>query len=138
MLLAETAAIARKLSGTRSVAIVRMPRLVVGSFQRCSVYKPIPKRIAVTVVKIKNLSTGISEICAQRLTTSAVEQPMISRPPMISPQRMLLSSMNALSTSENDLRGGRGGAGGGSKRGGWTRGGSVRGGSSSLINEGTD
>src|SRR6185503_11875719 len=78
----------------------------------------MPKRIAVTVVKIKNLSTGICEICAQRLTTRAVEQPIINRPPMISPQRMLLSSMKALSTSEKDLRGGRGGAGGGSTRGG--------------------
>jgi len=29
----ETAAIARKFSGTRRVAIVRIPRLVVGSFQ---------------------------------------------------------------------------------------------------------
>src|SRR4030095_1957159 len=114
VLLAETAAIARKFRGTSSVAIVRMPRLVVGSFQRCSLYKPIPKKIAVTVVKIKNLSTGICEICAQRLTTSAVEHPMISRPPMISPQRILLSSMKELSTSEKDLRGWRGGAGGGS------------------------
>src|ERR1044072_2224180 len=78
----------------------------------------MPKRIAVTVVKIKNLSTGISEICAQRLTTSAVEQPMISRPPMISPQRMLLSSMKELSTSEKVRRGGRGGGGGVSTRGG--------------------
>src|ERR1043165_7441320 len=79
----------------------------------------MPKRIAVTVVKIKNLSTGICEICAQRLTTSAVEQPIINKPPIISPQRMLLSSMKALSTSEKDLRGGRGGAvGGGSTRGG--------------------
>src|ERR1700752_490287 len=68
----------------------------------------MPKRIAVTVVKIKNLSTGISEICAQRLTTRAVEQPIINKPPMISPQRMLLSSMKELSTSEKDLRGGRG------------------------------
>src|ERR1044071_6794950 len=73
----------------------------------------MPKRIAVTVVKIKNFSTGICEICAQRLTTSAVEQPIINRPPIISPQRMLLSSMKELSTSEKDLRGGRGGAGGG-------------------------
>src|SRR5689334_25373104 len=72
----------------------------------------MPKRTAVTVVKIKNFRTGISEICAQRLTTSAVEQPMISRPPMISPQRMLLCSMNELSTSLKGLRGGRGGFGG--------------------------
>src|SRR5262245_62958229 len=77
----------------------------------------MPKRIAVTVVKIKNFSTGIAEICAHRLTTSAVEQPMISRPPTISPQRMLLCSMKELSTSENGLRGG-GGGGGGSTRGG--------------------
>src|SRR6266850_2499667 len=34
---------------------------------------------------------------------------MISRPPMISPQRILLSSMKALSTSVNDRRGARGG-----------------------------
>lgn len=34
------------------------------------------------------------------LTTSAVEQPMMRKPPMISPQRMLLSSMKELSTSE--------------------------------------
>src|SRR5205085_5798692 len=69
----------------------------------------MPKRIAVTVVKIKNFSTGICEICAHKLTTRAVEQPMISRPPMISPQRMLLSSMNEVSTSEKDRRGVRGG-----------------------------
>src|ERR1044072_4046262 len=69
----------------------------------------MPKSTAVTVVKIRNLRTGICEICAQRLTTRAVEQPMMSRPPMISPQRMLLSSMNELSTSENGLRGGGGG-----------------------------
>src|SRR5678816_2506310 len=87
----------------------------------------MPKRIAVTVVKIKNFSTGIAEICAHRLTTSAVEQPMISRPPIISPQRMLLSSMKALSTSEKDLRGGRVGAGGVSTRGD----------SSLLTNDGT-
>src|SRR6185369_15863581 len=76
------------------------------------VYNPMPNRIAVTVVKIKNFSTGISDICAHKLTTSAVEQPMISKPPMISPQRMLLSSMNELSTSENGRRA-RGGGGGG-------------------------
>src|SRR5918999_1012260 len=73
----------------------------------------MPKRIAVTVVKIKNFSTGIAEICAHKLTTSAVEQPMISKPPTISPQRMLLCSMKELSTSENDLRGSGGGGGGG-------------------------
>src|SRR5262245_2268412 len=81
------------------------------------------KRTAVTVVKIRNLNTGISEICAHRLTTSADEQPMISKSPAVSPQRMLLSSMKELSTSENGLRGG--GGGGGSTRGG---GGSTRGG----------
>src|ERR1041385_8714729 len=69
----------------------------------------MPNNTAVTVVKIKNFSTGICEICAHKLTTSAVEQPMMSRPPMISPQRMLLSSMNELSISENDRRGARGG-----------------------------
>ena len=63
----------------------------------------MPKSTAVTVVKIKNLRTGIWEICAQRLTTSAVEQPIMSRPPMISPQRMLLSYMKELSIAENDL-----------------------------------
>src|SRR6476659_5317902 len=78
----------------------------------------MPNRIAVTVVKIKNFSTGIAEIWAHRLTTSAVEQPMISRPPTISPQRMLLSSMKELSTSENDLRGAAGGGGGGGGGGG--------------------
>src|SRR5689334_6127327 len=57
----------------------------------------------------------MAEICAHRLTTSAVEQPMINKPPMISPQRMLLSSMKELSTSLKGLRGGRGG---GSGRGG--------------------
>ncbi len=66
MLLAETAAMARKFSGTSSVAIVRMPRLVVGSFQRCSVYKPMPKRIAVTVVKIKKLQNrDLRDLCPQ-------------------------------------------------------------------------
>src|ERR1041384_2212033 len=104
----ETAAIARKFRGTSSVAVVKIARLVVRSFQRYCVYKPMPNSTAETVVKIRNLRTGICEICAQRLTTSAVEQPMISRPPMISPQRMLLSSMKALSTSEKDRRGGRG------------------------------
>src|SRR4026209_582946 len=71
----------------------------------------MPKRIAVTVVKIKNFNTGISEICAHKLTTRAVEQPMISRPPMISPQRMLLSSMKELRTSLKGRRGARGGGG---------------------------
>src|SRR5690349_4274985 len=85
----------------------------------------MPNRTAVTVVKIKNFSTGISEICAQRLTTSAVEQPMISKPPMISPQRMLLSSMNELSTSLKGLRGGRGGGGGAGGGGSGRGGGSV-------------
>src|ERR1044072_2857175 len=106
----ETAAIARKFRGTSSVAIVKIARLVVRSFQRYCVYKPMPNSTAVTVVKIRNLRTGISAICAQRLTTSAVEQPMISRPPTISPQRMLLCSMKELSTSENGLRGGGGGS----------------------------
>src|SRR5215475_2761015 len=84
---------------------------------------PMPKRTAVTVVNIKNFNTGICEICAHRLTTSAVEQPMISKPPMISPQRMLLSSMKELSISENDRRDARGGgvncsyAGGGAATG---------------------
>src|SRR6266496_5481898 len=45
------------------------------------------------------------EIWAHKLTTSAVEQPIIRRPPIISPQRMLLCSMNAASTSEKGLRG---------------------------------
>src|SRR5688572_28227210 len=108
--------------------MVRMPRLVVGSFQRCSVYRPMPNRTAVTVVKIRNRNTGICEIWAHKLTTSAVEQPMISSPPMISPQRMLLSSMKELSTSVNGLRGGGGGSGG-SYRGG---GGSYRGGGGSY------
>src|SRR5215831_664335 len=67
---------------------------------------------AVTVVKIRNLMTGTREICAHRLMTSAVEQPMIKRPPIISPQRTLLSSMNAVSTSANGLRGGFTGGGG--------------------------
>src|SRR5688572_9463208 len=108
--------------------MVRMPRLVVGSFQRCSVYRPMPNRTAVTVVKIRNRNTGICEIWAHKLTTSAVEQPMISRPPMISPQRMLLSSMKELSTSENGRRGGRGGGVGCSYLGA---------GSSSMMNVGT-
>src|SRR5436190_14718291 len=73
----------------------------------------MPNRAAVTVVKIRNLMTGTREICAHRLTTKAVEQPMIKRPPIISPQRMLLCSMNAASTSANGLRGGCGGGGGG-------------------------
>src|SRR5215471_19099544 len=73
----------------------------------------MPNKAAVTVVKIKNFITGTREICAQRLITSAVEQPMIKRPPMISPQRTLLCSMKAASTSANGLRGGfrTGGAG---------------------------
>src|SRR5215203_6793754 len=105
----------------------------------------MPKRIAVTVVKIKNFRTGICDICAQRLTTSAVEQPMISNPPMISPQRMLLCSMNELSTSENGRRGGgdgvycsyRGcGCGRGSGSGSGLKG-SEAAGSSSLMNVGT-
>src|SRR6185503_17410477 len=94
----------------------------------------MPKSTAVTVVKIRNRNTGISEIWAHRLTTSAVEQPMISSPPTISPHRMLLSSMKELSTSENGLRGGGGGAtgggGGGSNRGG---GGAVTTGSGRTI-----
>src|SRR5690242_13085350 len=93
----------------------------------------MPKRTAVTVVKIKNFRTGICEIWAQRLTTSAVEQPMISRPPMISPQRMLLCSMNELCTSVNGRRRGRGGGGGGGGSGRGGRGGAaVRGGGSAV------
>ena len=38
----DIAANAMKFSGTSSVAIRRIPRLVVGSFQRCSLYKPTP------------------------------------------------------------------------------------------------
>src|SRR5262245_45293741 len=68
----------------------------------------MPNNAAVTVVKIKNFTVGTREICDQRLTTSAVEHPMISRPPMISPQRILLCSMNAASTSAKGLRGGGG------------------------------
>src|SRR5215217_3651481 len=92
----------------------------------------MPKRTAVTVVKIKNFSTGISDICAHKLTTSAVEQPMIKRPPMISPQRMLLSSMKELSTSEKGLRGGRGG---GVNCSSWGTTGSITISSSVAINE---
>src|SRR5258705_12413495 len=73
----------------------------------------MPNRTAVTVVKIKNFRTGMRDISAHKLTTRAVEQPMISNPPMISPQRILLSSINELSTSVKDFRGGRGGCGGG-------------------------
>src|SRR5678815_51183 len=62
----------------------------------------MPKSTAVTVVKMRNFRTGICEIWLHRLTTSAVEHPMISRPPIISPQRILLSSINELSISEND------------------------------------
>ena len=47
---AETAAIARKFNGTSNVAIVKIARLVVRSFQRYCVYKPMPKSTAVTVV----------------------------------------------------------------------------------------
>src|SRR6185369_7142866 len=61
-----------------------------------------------------NLITGTREICAHRLITKAVEQPMIKRPPMISPQRTLLCSMNAASTSANGLRGAFGVGGGNS------------------------
>src|ERR1044072_2775479 len=68
----------------------------------------MPNNAAVTVVKMKNFTTGTREICAQRLITKAVEQPMIKRPPIISPQRMLLCSMNAARTSANGLRGGFG------------------------------
>src|SRR5215510_695934 len=105
----DTAAIARRFKGTSNVAMVRMPRLVVGSFQRCSVNRPMPKRMAVTVVKMRNFNTGICEIWAHRLTTRAVEQPIIKRPPMISPQRILLSSMKDWSTSVNGRRWRRGG-----------------------------
>src|SRR3954447_4024234 len=73
----------------------------------------MPNNATVTVVKIKNLTTGTREICAHRLITKAVEQPMIKRPPIISPQRMLLCSMNAARTSANGLRGGLGVGGGG-------------------------
>ena len=65
----------------------------------------MPNKAAVTVVKIKNFTVGTREICAQRLTTNAVEQPMIRSPPIISPQRILLCSMKAASTSAKGLRG---------------------------------
>ena len=57
-------------------------------------------------MKIKNFSTGTREICAHKLMTKAVEQPTIKIPPTISPQRILLCSMNDASTSANGLRGG--------------------------------
>src|SRR2546427_3309154 len=66
----------------------------------------MPNKAAVTVVKIKNFSTGTREICAHKLMTKAVEQPTIKIPPTISPQRILLCSMNDTSTSANGLRGG--------------------------------
>src|SRR5204863_9852159 len=92
--------------------IVEMPRLVVGNFQRCSVYKPMPNKAAVTVVKIKNFRTGTREICAHKLMTKAVDQPTINIPPTIAPRRILLCSMNDASTSANGFRGGfRTGAG---------------------------
>src|SRR6185436_2187906 len=74
----------------------------------------MPNNAAVTVVKIMNLITGTREICAHRLITRAVEQPMIKRPPMISPQRTLVCSMNAARTSANGLRGAFGMGGGNS------------------------
>src|SRR5213076_1430722 len=66
----------------------------------------MPNKAAVTVVKIKNFRTGTREICAHKLMTKAVEQPTIKIPPTISPQRILLCSMNDASTSANGLRGG--------------------------------
>src|SRR6476646_7766808 len=69
----DIAANAMKLSGTSSVAISRIPRLVVGSFQRCSLYKPTPNSAAVTAVKSENLKTGRCEISPQKLMTSAIE-----------------------------------------------------------------
>ena len=72
----------------------------------------MPNKAAVTVVKIKNFRTGTREICAHKLMTNAVEQPTIKIPPTISPQRILLCSMNDASTSAKGFRGGfRTGAG---------------------------
>ena len=110
----ENAAMARKFSGTSSVATMSRPWLVVGSFHRCSANSPMPKIAAVTPVKMPNLSTGISEISDHKLTTSAIEQSTISMPPISSPQRMFRSSRNAASSSVKVLRGSTvGGSGGG-------------------------
>ena len=78
--------------------INRIPLLVVGSFQRCQAYNPNPKVDTLIPVKIENLSHGRVAMCSQKLMTKAVEQQTINRPPMISPHRMLLSSMKAPST----------------------------------------
>ena len=86
---------------------------MVGSFQRWSVYRPAAKMAVVTAVKRKKRSQGWEAMVSQKVRTSAMEQPMMSRPPISSPQRMLLSSMKRLRISEKGLRGGCGGRGGG-------------------------
>ena len=57
------------------------------------------------------MKTGRCEISPQKLMTSAIEQPTISRPPSNSPQRMLRSSMKAAKTSAKVRRGFGGGSG---------------------------
>jgi hypothetical protein len=98
--------------GPGIVAISNIPRLVVGSFHRCSAYSPTPSIAAVMLVNSPNWKNGLAAIWPQKLTTRATEHPTISNPPTNSPQRMLLSRRNAENTSESGLRGGRGGFGG--------------------------
>src|SRR5579859_2680274 len=107
----DSAANARTLRGTSSVAISRIPRLVVGSFHRCSAYRPSPSIAVVTPVNSPNCTNEWCAIWLQKLTTSAIDPPMISIPPTNSPQRMLLSRMNAAITSDMDRRGFGGGVG---------------------------
>src|SRR5215212_3221117 len=66
----------------------------------------------VTAVNRKKRSQGWEAMVSQKVRTSAMEHPMMSRPPMSSPQRMLDSSMKCLRISEKGLRGSAGGGSG--------------------------
>src|SRR5258708_13982418 len=66
----------------------------------------MPSIEAVTPVKKPKWRNEWCAIWLQKLTTSAIEHPTISMPPTSSPQRILLSRMNAANTSENERRGG--------------------------------
>ena len=101
-------ATASMFKGVSRVAITSRPRAVVGSRHRRSAWNPTAKSTAVTPLNKPNLSQGRSAMLAQKLITSASEQPTIRRPPTTSPQRMFFSSRNADSSFVKGCAGGFG------------------------------
>ena len=101
-------ATASMFKGVSRVAITSRPRAVVGSRHRRSAWNPTAKSTAVTPLNKPNFSQGRSAMLAQKLITSASEQPTIRRPPTTSPQRMFFSSRNADSSFVKGCAGGFG------------------------------